>query len=414
MIVDTTRSGYAFLAGGGKLGELIAAFDWSRTSLGPIDRWSPTVTTAVALALRSPVPIVMLWGEDGVMIYNDAYSGFAGGRHPRLLGSRVREGWPEVAAFNDNIMKVVLAGGTLSYRDQELVLYRHGAPETLWTDLDYSPIVDEAGKPVAVIAIVLETTEKVMAERWKAVERDRTRDMFEQAPSFMAMLRGPQHVYELTNRSYLQLIGHRDVVGKTVREALPELEGQGFYELLDRVFTTGEPFIGTALQADLQRLPGSPLEARYVDFIYQPVRDARGAISGIFVEGSDVTERVEGERSIRESGALFGRLAEAMPNHVWTATPDGMLDWFNTRVYAYSGAQPGELDGQRWASIVHPDDIGAAASIWAERLQSGDDYEVEFRLRRADGAYRWHIARAVPLRDTDGRIERWIGTNTDI
>lgn len=414
MIIDTARSSHAFLAGSGKLGELIAAFDWSRTSLGPIDHWSATLTTSVALALRSPVPIVMLWGDEGIMIYNDAYSVFAGARHPKLLGSKVREGWPEVASFNDNIMKVVLAGGTLSYRDQELLLYRNGVAETLWTDLDYSPIIDEAGKPVAVIAIVIETTKKVLAERWKDVERDRIRNMFEQAPSFMAMLRGPEHVYELTNRSYLQLIGHRDVVGKTVREALPELDGQGFYELLDRVFATGEPFIGSALQADLQRSPGSPLEPRFVDFIYQPVRDAKGTVTGIFVEGSDVTERVEAERSIRESEALFRRLAEAMPNHVWTATPDGMLDWFNTRVYDYSGANPGELDGQQWASIVHPEDVPGAAATWAACLQSGKDYEVEFRLRRADGAFRWHIARAVPLRDKDGRIERWIGTNTDI
>ena len=111
------------------------------------------------------MPIVLLWGEDGVMIYNDAYSVFAGGRHPQLLGSKVREGWPEVADFNDNVMKVGLSGGTLAYKDQELTLYRHGRPEQVWMNLDYSPVLNEAGQPAGVIAIVVETTQRVIAER---------------------------------------------------------------------------------------------------------------------------------------------------------------------------------------------------------------------------------------------------------
>jgi hypothetical protein len=119
---------------------LIRSFDWAATALGPLDRWPQSLKTATALLLLSPVPIVMLWGEDGYMIYNDAYSGFAGGRHPALLGSKVREGWPEVAAFNDHVMKVGLSGQTLSYKDQELILHRSGAPETVWMNLDYSPV----------------------------------------------------------------------------------------------------------------------------------------------------------------------------------------------------------------------------------------------------------------------------------
>ena len=105
----------------------IAAFDWTG-SLGPPDGWPQSLKTAVGILLHSPVPIVLLWGEDGIMIYNDAYSVFAGGRHPRLLGSKVREGWPEVADFNDNVMRVGLAGGTLAYQDQELTLHRPGGP----------------------------------------------------------------------------------------------------------------------------------------------------------------------------------------------------------------------------------------------------------------------------------------------
>ncbi|MDM0109534.1 PAS domain S-box protein [Variovorax sp. J22R24] len=161
-----------FLAGGGQLGELIARHDWSATGVGAIEQWPPHMKTATALMLRSVVPIVMLWGEAGVMIYNDAYSVFAGNRHPRLLGSRVREGWPEVADFNDNVMKVGLAGGTLSYEDQELTLARHGRAEPAWMNLDYSPLLDEAGVPAGVMAVVVETTAKVQAERHLNAERE--------------------------------------------------------------------------------------------------------------------------------------------------------------------------------------------------------------------------------------------------
>jgi PAS domain S-box-containing protein len=99
------------------------------------------------------------------MLYNDAYSVFAGNRHPRLLGTTSREGWPEVADFRDNALQVGLAGGTLSYRDQELTLDRHGRPERVWMNLDYSPVPDESGRPAGVMAVVVETTERVLAER---------------------------------------------------------------------------------------------------------------------------------------------------------------------------------------------------------------------------------------------------------
>ena len=248
----------AFLAGGGGLGCLVAGFDWASTSLGPIATWPQSLKTSISLILRSQVPIVTLWGADGVMIYNDAYAVFAGGRHPQLLGSKVREGSPEVADFNDHVMKVCLAGGTLAYRDQELTLNRSGTPEQVWMDLDYSPVLDERGKPAGVIAIVVETTAKVAAERWQKSERDRQRQMFEQAPGFMAMMSGPAHIFELTNAAYRQLVGHRDVIGKPVREALPDIAGQGFYELLDQVFNSGEAFVGYALKAGLQRSRMNP------------------------------------------------------------------------------------------------------------------------------------------------------------
>ena len=121
--------------------------------------------------LLSPVPMAMLWGTDGIMLYNDAYAAIAGARHPTILGSKVREGWPEIADFNDRAVKVGLAGGTLAFRNQELTLWRNGAPEQAWMNLDYSPLLDESGEPAGVIAIVVETTQKHHAEQELLAER---------------------------------------------------------------------------------------------------------------------------------------------------------------------------------------------------------------------------------------------------
>ena len=260
MTETITAANTAFLRDGGALGGLIAAFDWSGTPLGPIAGWSATLRSTVGLALRATVPIVTLWGEDGVMIYNDAFAEFAGGRHPEVLGAKVREGWPEVAEFNDHVMRVGLAGGTLAFKEQELLLERDGVPMPVWMNLDYSPIPDENGVPVGVIAFVVETTDAFIARQWQAAEQDRLRQMFEQAPGFMAMLGGPSHVFEMANSAYMQLIGHRDVIGKTVRAALPEVVGQQYFELLDGVFLSGKPFIGRSLPASIQRTPGADLE----------------------------------------------------------------------------------------------------------------------------------------------------------
>ncbi len=256
------RPAAAFLHHGGEMAERIGAHDWS-ASLGPIASWPRSLQTAVGLMVHSPIPMVLLWGEDGVMIYNDAYSIFAGGRHPRLLGSKVREGWPEVAAFNDNVMKVGLAGGTLAYADQELTLHRSGKPEQVWMNLDYSPVIDESGRPGGVIAIVVETTERVLAERRQANAAARQRRQFEQAPGFIIVMGGPKHVVEFVNNTHRRVFGSDDWIGKPIREAFPSIAGQGFFELLDRVYATGGKLPGrqcrVALPPLCRRAGGSPL-----------------------------------------------------------------------------------------------------------------------------------------------------------
>jgi len=147
------------------MAQRIRAFDWSTTDLGPMSAWPSSLTSAVQMMLASPMPMVMLWGHAGYMIYNDSYSVFAGGRHPYLLGAPVELGWPEVADFNRNVVDTCLAGGTLSYRNLPLELLRDGRPEEVWMDLYYSPVAGDDQRPAGVLAIVVETTEHMISER---------------------------------------------------------------------------------------------------------------------------------------------------------------------------------------------------------------------------------------------------------
>lgn len=123
-------------------------------------------------------------------------------------------------------------------------------------------------------------------------ERNRLLDMFMQAPGFVAVLNGPDHVFQMHNAAYAQLIGHREITGKTMTEALPEIVGQGFVDLLDAVYATGEAYEGRSTPIHLQRAPGAPLESVYLTFLYQPIRDSTGQVAGIFVQGHDVTDTI--------------------------------------------------------------------------------------------------------------------------
>jgi len=282
----------------------IAAFDWSRTPLGPIHTWPAALTVPIGSMLRAPVPMTIVWGDGAVLLYNDGYARFSGSRHPGMLGQDIRKVWPEIAEFNEFVNRTVLAGETLSYQDRPFVLDRNGTAEPLWVDLHFSPLVDATGRPAGVLALVLDTSASVLARRNLVSERERFATLFDQSPSFMAMLEGPEHRITLANPNYLRLVGHRPVLGRRVAEALPDALEQGYVELLDSVFATGESFSTYGSLYEMQAEPGGPVQERYVDVVFQPIRDAEGAVSGIFVEGVDVTERMVAELR-REGLAVF-------------------------------------------------------------------------------------------------------------
>jgi signal transduction histidine kinase/CheY-like chemotaxis protein len=296
---DSLAGSLMFLSGGGEVGAMMRTQDWSESPLGHPRTWPQALRIVVGLMLNSKFPMFVAWGKELGFLYNDPYREVLGDKHPRALGRRFYDIWSEIWHDISPLIDRAL-NGEATYADRLLlVMNRHGYDEPTWFTFSYSPVRDEHGAIQGMHCACVEVTEQVLAEKYRDEENERFRALFEQAPGIMAVLRGPDHVFELTNQSYLQLIGHRQIVGKAARDALPEVTGQGFFELLDRVYGSGEPFVGHALPLRIQLEPGGPLVERFVDFVYQPIRDANGAVSGIFVEGSDVTQRKQVEDELR-------------------------------------------------------------------------------------------------------------------
>lgn len=287
------RHGKVFSVVTGELKERITSFNWANTPMGSLHTWPESLKRAVELILQSPVPTVLCCGSNGILLYNDAYAWLADSYHPDILGQSVQDAWPEKADYHHRIQNIVLSERAISFRNKHLKLPCRDADQSFWFDLHYSPVLSEAGTPLAVMLTVKETTNDVLTQRRLHAEVDRLTQMFEHAPGIMAMSRGPDHVFELANRAYMELIGPREILGKSVREALPELLNQGFPELLDAVYSSAKPYIGTAVPILLARSTGKQPEQRFVNFIYQPICEPDGRVVGIFLEGQDVTAQEE-------------------------------------------------------------------------------------------------------------------------
>jgi PAS domain S-box-containing protein len=399
---STSPSEPSFLRGDGETTALIRSFDWSATPLGPIDEWPQSLKTATALLLRAPVPIVMLWGLQGVMIYNDAYSVFAGGRHPQLLGSNVREGWPEVADFNDNVMKVGLAGGTLAYKDQELTLHRTGQPEQVWMTLDYWPVPDESGAPAGVICTVVETTQQVKADAAMRESEARFRNMADNTPMMMWVTDPTGFCTYLNARWY-------EFTGQTPAEA----EGYGWLDVThpDDKARVEEAFVA----ANAARTPfGAEYRLRRADGVYRwaideasPRFDGAGEYLGYVGSVIDIDERREMEDALRTSEASLRELNADLEREIiertqargltWQVSPD-LLGALNSEGY-FETSNPAWLTTLGWTEaevasmsifeLLHPDDV--------ERTQAGFDLTqqgqpaIRFpnRYRHKQGGYRW-------------------------
>ncbi len=240
------------------------------------------------------------WGPELAFLYNDAYRPVFGNKHPWALGRPFREIWSEVWDDVEPLVNTALGGEATWSENLHLVLERNGYPEDCWFTFSYSPVRDDNGKVAGIFCAASETTDTVLTERLLKDQAERQQQLFQKAPGFIAVLTGPDHVFEFVNDAYVKLTGERNSLGRSVREVFPEIESQGLYEVLDGVYATGERFIAERLAVTLRDAPNLPSRDVVLDFIYEPIRDGAGKVTGIFIEGHDVTETHRTQAHIHE------------------------------------------------------------------------------------------------------------------
>ncbi|AKJ31800.1 PAS domain-containing protein [Caldimonas brevitalea] len=511
------------------------ALDDTTTPLGAPAVWPPSLRTVISLVLGSKFPMFVAWGSQLCFLYNDAYSGVLGGKHPTAMGRPFRDVWSDIWKDISPMVERALRGEASYFENLPLTMRRRGFEEQTWFTFSYSPVRDEGGAVAGMYCACTETTRQVLAERSRLAETERMHRLFHQAPGFMCVMRGPQHVFELTNAAFERLFGTRELLGRPVREALPELAGQGFFELLDRVYASGEPFIGRGLSVRTAvHGVGAELVEHYLDFVYQPIVSPDGHVTGIFVEGSDVTDRhraeaelrVERDRAravldsmgegflllghdfrildinaeglrlegrpveqlvghnhwevypgsesmevgrlykeamhtrqpislehqyrwqtgqaawlemraypvpdglaifyrdvsdrrnaearLRESEEHYRLLVDLSPGIHWTADAQGRIESFSERWLALTGLSREEALGDGWMQLPHPQDRAAMQAAWRRSVETGATYDVEYRMRVADGSYHWIRARALAWRNAEGGVQRWYGMTEDV
>ncbi len=266
------------------------------------------------------------------------------------------------------------------------------------------------------------------ARREVELQRGYLYGLLMQAPAHICFTQGSEHVFEFANIQYRQLVGDRELIGSPIRQVFPELAEQNIFELMDHVLATGEGYIGREVGVQLHSQTNAEAETRFFNFVYQPMYDLGGAVSGVMTFAFEVTDHMlsrqqtevlakysrSQQKALKASEARYRSLIEATAQIIWSTAPDGEITSEQPGWQAFTGQSCEEMRGLGWLNAVHPDDRGRTAENWAIAIANQTPYEIEHRLRRHDGTYRYMSARAVPVLESDETVREWIGAHSDI
>jgi signal transduction histidine kinase len=409
-----------FLAGGGAMGERIRAYPWARTPLGEPQYWPQGLRTAVRVLLTTQHPMFIFWGREHSCLYNDAYSRSLGPeKHPSILGAPGRESWEEIWPIIGPQIEQVMRGEGATWHENQLVpIFRHGAIQDVYWTYGYSPI-DEPEFPHGVggvLVVCTETTDQVLAKRRLSAERERFVQLFDQAPTFLAVLRGPEHVIELANPDYVRLVGHRAVVGRKVAEALPDAVEQGYLTILDEVYRTGVPFSANGAKYAVQVSTDGPVDERYVDFVYQPITDRDGSISGVLVQGVDVTARTVADRTVALDRARLEYATRLSGIGFWYCDlPFSELEWDERVKEHFFFAPTARITIDDFFGRIHEEDRTLTRNAIDASIRDRTPYDIVYRTVHPDtGAVKWIRALGGTDYAGDGTPTRFDGVTIDV
>ena len=407
--------------------------DWAASPLGPPAGWPLELQTLTNLMLRSRTPVFLAWGSGLCLLYNDADLEILGPKHPAALGQPLYAVWPELRRDIEPLVSQTLAGESVHVESAPFTLRRNGMDEQAWFSLSCTPVDGPDGRLAGLYCTLAPTTARLLAEKPRQTQTQWLCSMFEQAPSFMAVVRDPGHVYELANSAYLRLVGRADVVGKTFREIGRKVDGQDYGALLDEVHATGKPFIGSCMPVIFSRQGHGRPEQRFVDFIFQPIISPGGGVTGIFIEGNDVTEHAQAQEALRESRRCAQKMAQrldallqAAPVGIVLADTDGTLLHVNPAYRKIWGNHPltrkaGEFFEWKawWADNSEKHGRALEAREWAlARALRGEEEAprdlIEIEPFGQPGIRRTLLNCGAPIRDAQGKIVGSVVAQMDI
>ena len=409
-----------------------------------------------ALFNASPYPYLLVDPDLVIIGVNQAYLN-ATGRTADIIGQPLFQAFPtdpsDPESTNEVQVRSAIAQALLTRMPQTSAFLRYAIPrqtpagtvfeERFWSAV-YTPVLDADGKVAFVSQNAIDVTDLYSFDRLAGVaqvdgaprhlhrpedlnraqmheaikrilndERSHLSSLFNQAPGFIAVTRGVQHVFEMANAAYYQLIGHRDIIGKSVFEALPEMEGQGFRQLLDQVFSTGEAVVARGIRAKVQRVANGPLIDHYIDLVYQPLFADGGTVSGIFAQGHDVTDTHDALQAQREADQRLreGMIAARMV--IWDMDLLTGAVKFSDNALTVFGADWQNAQSV-WASL-HPDDVLKLHAARQQAIASSGEYQQCVRLIRPnDQGTMWLQVMGKVRSDADGVAIAVRGVSIDI
>ncbi|SNC77291.1 PAS domain S-box-containing protein [Hymenobacter gelipurpurascens] len=362
---------------------------------------------------------IMLWttNADGSGDYqNPRWLEFTGRQLEDIAGrSWLEDMHPDDRVRAQEVWDKAQASGSLY--EVEYQLRRHDG-QYRWMLSRGIPRRNETGEIVAWVGTGTDIQELKQVQQQLAAKDRQLRQILQQIPAHIATLSGPEHIYTFMNERSEQLFGGAVELGVPAAVARPEFVTNGYLHLIDEVYRTAKPFLLSEMPMAQPPAPNGSVSTLYFDGTLQPLTDEQGQTQGILVFGIDVTERVVARQrtaelmeEIRQQDAQFRTLVESLPLFIFITDAEGNVLYFNPQRQAYTG-QPSSTDN--WEDAIHPDDVLRMREIFAEGRRTTSPWSGEFRLRRHDGQYRWHLKQAVPLLQPDGTVERWYGSTIDI
>ncbi|TGE08022.1 PAS domain-containing protein [Hymenobacter fodinae] len=334
----------------------------------------------------------------------------------QLVGQPVAEALPETVqqGFLQLLDTVYRTGETFFGTELPLNLQQpDGTTTNVYFTFTYQAYREQE-QIVGISIFAYDVTEQVQARQAREAQQRQLHELFMQAPAPIAILTGPEMVFQLVNPAYQAIFPGRDLLNRPALQALPELADSPIPAVLQQVYTTGETYVAKEMQLMVARHEGDPLEELYFTFTYEARLNAQGASDGIMVFAHEVTDQVLARRVVEEREESFRKMANNVPAMLWVNDPQGQCVYLNQQWYVYTGQTEAEALGLGWLSAVHPDEAAEAETTFLDANARRVPFHAVYRLRRHDGIYRWVSDAGAPRFSEQGEFEGFVGTVVDV